>query len=1458
MTLRDSSKLVLQDGVFTPTALAVGDAVEIDLNANVPWAVNGTKQQVMIGVPGYNATLRIERDDALIGAVNSDAASLLSPIAGTAATLTFRGGNKLLQVGDDTVPILTDLAPGGSTAVVIDRDLTLAAPNTYTGGTTITSGTTRAATVSALGSGPVTLVTPVPPNPGPALQLRAEGLISGPITVNAGTTLVYYRRALSPVTFAGGTIAAARDAIAAGALVDGDVTEFAVPSEKALIFTEPLAMTADRFWTIPSGTVVFSGDVTGAKNLTKMGGGTLQLGGGGNDIAGLFIGVPSAGGTVLVTGKVPTAVTVNAGSAYSVAAFNHSYAEVNMAASAGVLALAADNNKPLTMLNGDMSLGALADATYSGLLTPAGSTYNLGGGGAVLTVTSDLTDDHETMPSIIRNMRIGWQSPGGNDPIAKGMVILAGPVSVHGNIDIYGAAGITTDVSSAAFVNVNAGGSIDLANQPVPFNLFLLGGGVARTGSTLTYDDFFTLPLLQFGDNYVLGSGGSGNTDVADGALVANGGASLIKVGTNQVTLNMPAVPGSSLNTYDGGGTEVREGTLVVKDLSSLAQTFTLTASGGVLRLERSGTFVGGITLDNAASLFVASGEAIVAEYGLTIGGPTARPSLTGGGTLDTNGLVVMGGGGGGAILDITEGATLITKLGSTAEMNANLFKIREGSTLSFMTATPVGTNQNQQVGWMYPGSTLELGPDLAAGGKWNTIAGHPGITLDVDQAEYDTIGQAAFSSESRPYRFRIGFGSRLDMWDSGAGGDGNLMTAVLPGNWGNHRPVAFIEKAGEGEMRVYKTFNPASTDTRLLAWIVTGGTLAAYEDTGLGATAADWLASGKNPAIVQQHLESVVVKDGATLAWRGQPGFLPASAYGGLPAGEGKGFGPGDFVLQDNATLTNSNAPLTLGTQGLGQTYLCYPTIQSTGAIPNVTIKGNVNLRSGIAIDPVSLPGGLTDMTVSGAVKFTSDLPGAIGTDVIRNLTHTSGTTTIMTDQTHLKLLKVEAGSVEFAPTGTIAIGAPVVDLATAGNLRARSGVVDMANALITSSAPPAAYAPGLLQGRLAGAFDTTNYPATTTVTLGADMAQTNLKPPWGDNETWVYTGEFYQAVDGTVTFAENVDDSALLKIDGVTWLNNTSYTTPTSSAKILTAGWHTFEARFGNGTGGAGPSGQNTNGWTNWSTSFGFGYKQGAATLNAADYAKPIDDGTGNLFHVMTVNGVVTVDAGATLNARGFQGVNIVNLQGVMAIGQDGSTSTTRELKLAESGGLATGKLDITNGSLVIDYSADAPSPLPQVKSWIRQGYNNMAWDSNGITSSAAALHPIIYGVGYTQNDMLFAPYHVFSGQPVDLSTVLVKFTYAGDVNLDGSVDDNDVAIIGLFYDNGRTSSHYWNQGDVFGYDGRIDDNDVAIIGLTYGLGIGDPLGGGPAGAVPEPATLALLALGGLATLVARRHAR
>ena len=185
------------------------------------------------------------------------------------------------------------------------------------------------------------------------------------------------------------------------------------------------------------------------------------------------------------------------------------------------------------------------------------------------------------------------------------------------------------------------------------------------------------------------------------------------------------------------------------------------------------------------------------------------------------------------------------------------------------------------------------------------------------------------------------------------------------------------------------------------------------------------------------------------------------------------------------------------------------------------------------------------------------------------------------------------------------------------------------------------------------------------------------------------------------------------------------------------------------------------------------------------------------------------------------------------------------------------AAARLDLTDNDMIVDYTGGTPylpSPeLENIKQGIASGWASMMWTGNGIISSAAAIDPISLGLGYAQNDLLFAPYDVFSGEPVDSSTILVKFTYNGDVNLDGCVDDNDVTFFNLFYDGGAVDTHYWHEGDIFGYDGRVDDNDVTILNLTYGLGIGDPLGG----AAPEPATLVLVALGGALALLRRRSA-
>ena len=78
-----------------------------------------------------------------------------------------------------------------------------------------------------------------------------------------------------------------------------------------------------------------------------------------------------------------------------------------------------------------------------------------------------------------------------------------------------------------------------------------------------------------------------------------------------------------------------------------------------------------------------------------------------------------------------------------------------------------------------------------------------------------------------------------------------------------------------------------------------------------------------------------------------------------------------------------------------------------------------------------------------------------------------------------------------------------------------------------------------------------------------------------------------------------------------------------------------------------------------------------------------------------------------------------------------------------------------------------------------------------------------------------------------------------HAGDANGDNMVDVGDLGILGANY--GTLTGATWATADFTG-DGAVDVGDLGVLGANYGFGAA-------AGAVPEPATLSLLALGALA---------
>jgi hypothetical protein len=123
--------------------------------------------------------------------------------------------------------------------------------------------------------------------------------------------------------------------------------------------------------------------------------------------------------------------------------------------------------------------------------------------------------------------------------------------------------------------------------------------------------------------------------------------------------------------------------------------------------------------------------------------------------------------------------------------------------------------------------------------------------------------------------------------------------------------------------------------------------------------------------------------------------------------------------------------------------------------------------------------------------------------------------------------------------------------------------------------------------------------------------------------------------------------------------------------------------------------------------------------------------------------------------------------------------------------------------------------------VRSAITSAFNHGAWNGFGIASTAAAAADPSTAIGYASNALLNKT--SFAGVTgLTSSDVLVKFTYAGDANLDGQVDIGD---LGLLSGNWQQSGKDWFGGD-FTYEGIVDIADLGALAGNWQKGVGNPL--------------------------------
>ncbi len=282
--------------------------------------------------------------------------------------------------------------------------------------------------------------------------------------------------------------------------------------------------------------------------------------------------------------------------------------------------------------------------------------------------------------------------------------------------------------------------------------------------------------------------------------------------------------------------------------------------------------------------------------------------------------------------------------------------------------------------------------------------------------------------------------------------------------------------------------------------------------------------------------------------------------------------------------------------------------------------------------------------------------------------------------------------------------------------------------------------------------------------------------------------------------------------------------------------------------------------------------GYTAGGTITLVSGSIDPFTDSTdygpGNIDTSESVSATVnggTLDYGA-VSTGGIMlyRLNTLSVQNSGNVIVDSATPHSQRSVLVV-GGLAvdsTSKIDLTNNDMVIHQGS-----VSQVQALIAQGYAGGHWTGDGITSSSAAAVSNT-ALGYELNDdggggTLIS---TFDGGTVINTDVLVKYTYFGDANLDGVVNGDDYTLIDNGFNNTLAG---WHNGD-FNYDGVVNGDDYTLIDNAFNTQ-GASLAAAPAemvasntaqvaggsAAVPEPATLGLLALGGMG-LIGRRRRR
>ncbi len=238
----------------------------------------------------------------------------------------------------------------------------------------------------------------------------------------------------------------------------------------------------------------------------------------------------------------------------------------------------------------------------------------------------------------------------------------------------------------------------------------------------------------------------------------------------------------------------------------------------------------------------------------------------------------------------------------------------------------------------------------------------------------------------------------------------------------------------------------------------------------------------------------------------------------------------------------------------------------------------------------------------------------------------------------------------------------------------------------------------------------------------------------------------------------------------------------------------------------------------------------------------------GTLTISSTNTYTGSTSVTGGKLITKTAIKNGAALNVtNGALEVPANGTASGVTSVSSVTTG--ATGLIDLHDNDLVVDYGANTSS-YNSIVNQVKSGLVLLGGSGTGGIGSSDVDNQTIAGAMLAVVDdgdaNIAGAITEISGFTIasPTSSVLVKYTWFGDSNLDGVVDGSDYALIDTGFTAGGTLGG-WVFGD-YDYSGVIDGSDYALIDTGFIS---------QTGALPEPATLGILGLGAMSILRRRR---